>query len=87
MHAARQSGLDVPTDLAVIGWTTPRSAACSTEPHERLPGLGERGRRAAQIMLGLVEGTAQETRHVDVGPTLLVRESTRPTDALDGEKS
>ncbi len=88
MHAARLGGLDVPTDLAVTGMDDTEIGRVF---HPSLTsvslGSAERGRRAAQLVLGLVEGTAHETRHVDVGPTLLVRESTRPTDALDGEKS
>lgn len=88
MHAARQSGLDVPTDLAVTGMDDTEIGRVFYPSLTSVSlGSAERGRRAAQLLLGLVEGSDQETRHVDVGPTLLVRESTRPTDVLDGEKS
>jgi LacI family transcriptional regulator len=87
MHAARIAGLDVPTDLAVTGMDDTEIGRVF---HPSLTSVSlesaERGRRAAQILLSLVDGTAPEARHVDVGPTLLVRESTRPTDLLDGEK-
>jgi LacI family transcriptional regulator len=87
MHAARIAGLDVPTDLAVTGMDDTEIGRVF---HPSLTSVSlesaERGRRAAQILLGLVEGAEHEATHVDVSPALLVRESTRPTDTLDGEK-
>lgn len=81
MHAARESGLTVPDDVAVTGMDDteigkifyPRLTSVSL-------GSSERGRRAATMMLGLVvdgdDSVETGTQHVSVGPELVIRDST-----------
>lgn len=80
IRAARERGLTVPGDLAVTGMDDTEFGRVF-QPSLTSVSLGsaERGRVAAKIMLNLAEGLHEETRQIEVGPELVVRESTDPT--------
>lgn len=80
IRAARERGLTVPGDLAVTGMDDTEFGRVF-QPSLTSVSLGsaERGRAAAGIMLSLAEGHHERTRQIEVGPELVVRESTDPT--------
>ncbi|MFL1378115.1 LacI family DNA-binding transcriptional regulator [Nocardiopsis protaetiae] len=82
IRAARERGLSVPEDLAVTGMDDTEFGRVF-QPTLTSVSLGsaERGRSAARIMLDLAEGREEGTRQVQVGPRLIVRESTSAVDA------
>lgn len=77
IKAAREAGLSVPGDLAVTGMDDTELGRVF---HPSLTsvslGAGERGRAAAELLLGQLEEPGREPRRVSVEPRLVAREST-----------
>ena len=77
IKAAREAGLSVPGDLAVTGMDDTELGRVF---HPSLTsvslGAGERGRAAAELLLGQLEDPARERRNVTVEARLVAREST-----------
>ncbi|WP_127128471.1 LacI family DNA-binding transcriptional regulator [Georgenia sp. SYP-B2076] len=84
IRAAREQGLRVPEDLAVTGMDDTEIGRVF------LPSLtsvslrsSERGRRAAEIMLALLEDPGHHPQNVLVEPVLMARESTAASQSAD----
>ncbi|SEF83971.1 transcriptional regulator, LacI family [Saccharopolyspora kobensis] len=77
IRAAREFGLAVPGDVAMTGMDDTELGRVFL-PSLTSVSLGstERGRAAAELVLGLTDDPGQPARQVAVGPELIVREST-----------
>ena len=77
IKAARELGLSVPGDLAVTGMDDTELGRVF---HPSLTsvslGAGDRGRAAAELLLGQLEEPGRERRRISVEPRLVAREST-----------
>jgi DNA-binding LacI/PurR family transcriptional regulator len=82
-RAVREAGLRVPEDVALVSG----GAGALADPPLTTVGAGwhELGRRAARLLLDLVEGRLEPPRRVVVEPRLVVRESsgTAPADVRE----
>lgn len=76
LRALRRHGLDVPGDVAVIGWDAIELGA-STAPSltSVAPDTHELAERALDLLLERLEGYAGPGRHITVGHTIRYRES------------
>jgi LacI family transcriptional regulator len=82
IRAARELGLSVPDDVIVTGMDDTELGRVFLPSLTSVSlGSAERGRAAAELMLGLSQDPDQPARQVTVGPDLIVREST-----ADGSK-
>lgn len=84
-HAIRQAGLRVPEDVSVVGYDDITSAAYLNPPLTTVHfPKAEMGRRAGELILGLLrgEGASVATRTLPV--ELIVRESTAPPRVRSG---
>jgi LacI family xylobiose transport system transcriptional regulator len=83
-EAARQAGLRIPHGLSVIGFDDIAVARWCAPPLTtvRQP-FAEMGEMAAQILLSLTSGAAPTQSRIELGTTLVVRESTAPPAAVD----
>ena len=73
IDVARQMGLEVPRDLSVVGFDDIPDSAQSTPPLTTVQQpLQRMGAEAIRLLLGLLDGTAPEQRHVRL-PVSLVR--------------
>lgn len=71
----RAAGRRVPEDIAVVGYDgTELSDALELTTVEQP--FAETGRIAASLLLGMIDGTARPSQHVDLIPTLIVRGTT-----------
>ncbi len=79
MQAARARGVGVPEELSVVGFDDTFEASIVTPPLTtvRQP-LAEMGRMAVAQLVRLLENQRIEALHVELGTTLVVRESTAP---------
>ncbi len=79
MQVARARGLQVPGDLSVVGFddTFEASIVTPTLTTVRQP-LAEMGRMAVSQLVRLLAGQRIEALHVELGTSLVVRESTAP---------
>ncbi|SHM30060.1 LacI family DNA-binding transcriptional regulator [Cryptosporangium aurantiacum] len=83
-EAARQSGLDVPGDLSVVGfddlnfasWTAPALTTVRQPLHEM-------GATAARTLLRLIGGEALDSSSIELATSLVVRDSTAPPRTLE----
>jgi LacI family transcriptional regulator len=77
LQAFLRAGLDVPGDVALIGYDDIDYASSAAVPLSsvRQPAF-EMGRRAAELLLAEVDGTEAAPEHVVFEPELVVREST-----------
>ncbi|MDR7384793.1 LacI family DNA-binding transcriptional regulator [Promicromonospora iranensis] len=76
LRALRRHGLDVPADVAVIGWDAIELGA-STAPSltSVAPDTRALAERALDLLLDRLDGLDEPGRHVTVGHTILFRES------------
>jgi len=83
-EAARRAGLRIPHDLSVIGFDDIAVARWCAPPLTtvRQP-FAEMGELAAQILLSVASGDAPDRSRVELGTTLVVRDSTAPPPAAD----
>ncbi|WP_324650135.1 LacI family DNA-binding transcriptional regulator [Georgenia sp. H159] len=79
IRAARERGLSVPGDLAVTGMDDTEIGRVF-QPSLTSVSLdsARRGRLAAELVLGLLDGGAEQGQHLTVRPELVVRESSVP---------
>ncbi len=79
LQAARQRGIRVPEDLSVVGFddTFEASIVTPTLTTVRQP-LAEMGRMAVALLVRLLHNQRIEALHVELGTSLVVRESTAP---------
>jgi DNA-binding LacI/PurR family transcriptional regulator len=76
IHACRESGLDVPGDVSVVGFDDLPEAAHFLPPLTTVrQNFAEIGRRAISILLAELRGD-EDADHSMVAPELIVREST-----------
>lgn len=77
LRALRQSGLRVPDDVAVIGYSDIALAPLADPPLSTIHVPKRRlGRTAAKLLLDLIDGEVEGPVQIVVSPTLVVREST-----------
>jgi LacI family transcriptional regulator len=80
LHVASGLGLSVPGDLSVVGFDNIPESAVIAPPLTTIDqSIQEMGRRAVEMLLELIEGTApDEPRQVTLPTRLVVRQSTGP---------
>ena len=77
MKRIRESGLRIPEDIAVAGFDDIPTAAFAAPPLTTLRfSAEEEGRRAGEMLIGLIEGRVEPGRREEIGTELIVREST-----------
>lgn len=77
LEAARDRGLSVPEDLAVIGYDgSPPASYAGVDLTTVDQGARELGAMAARLLLERIEGGRPDARHEVITPTLTVRRST-----------
>lgn len=78
MEAARERGKKIPDDISIIGFDDIKQAAHVHPPLTtiRQP-LEEMGRRAAQMLLEIIENPERVAEKIELPTELVVRESTR----------
>lgn len=76
MAAAREAGLSIPDDIAVVGYDDVRVSrfTCPSLTTVRAPEV-ELGRRAALVLLGLINNTLPDEPHTKLQGELVIRES------------
>ncbi|MBN1889036.1 MAG: substrate-binding domain-containing protein [Thermoflexales bacterium] len=75
IEALQARGVNVPSDIAVVGLDDIEEAACLTPPLTTAPNpFYEQGRRITEMLLALMKGE-QVTGHVVVATDLIVRQS------------
>lgn len=78
LHACRESGLDVPGDISVVGFDDIPEAAHFAPPLTTVrQNFAEIGRRSIELLLGELQGDT-DLSHEPVRPELIVRRSTGP---------
>jgi LacI family transcriptional regulator len=79
MAAVRRSGLQIPTDVSVVGYDDVPLAAYLDPPLTtvRMP-LREMGGHAVDMLIGLIEGRRVDSVKLDIPPELIVRGSAGP---------
>jgi DNA-binding LacI/PurR family transcriptional regulator len=78
MHACRESGLDVPGDISVVGFDDIPEAAHFSPPLTTVrQNFAEIGRRAVSLLLSELSGSVGQD-HKQIAPELIVRASTAP---------
>jgi len=78
MHACRESGLDVPGDISVVGFDDIPEAAHFSPPLTTVrQNFAEIGRRAVSLLLSELSGSVGQD-HKQIAPELIVRSSTAP---------
>ncbi|GAA1829980.1 LacI family DNA-binding transcriptional regulator [Agromyces salentinus] len=79
MRAAHEAGLEVPTDVSVVGFDdSDLSRATSPELTTVRQPLAEMGRVAVTRLLRLVDRQPIDALHVELGTTLVIRGSSAP---------
>jgi LacI family transcriptional regulator, galactose operon repressor len=78
MEAARERGKKIPDDISIIGFDDIKQAAHVHPPLTtiRQP-LEEMGRRAARMLLEIIENPERLAEKIELPTELVVRESTR----------
>jgi LacI family transcriptional regulator len=86
LRAAAESGFEVPRDLSITGFDDidVSRATRPTLTTVRQP-LQEMGRMAVVLIMRLLQSHEYETRHVELATDLVIRESTGPAPAIDGQ--
>lgn len=77
IESAAELGLRVPADLSVVGFdNVPESALCTPPLTTVEQPIREMGRRAVEMLIGLVRGEPAEATHLTLATRLVVRDST-----------
>ena len=78
-EAARRAGLRIPQDLSVVGFDDmPYASWCAPSLTTVRQPFSEMGDTAAQMLLSIVAGGVPSQTRVELGTTLVVRDSTAP---------
>lgn len=81
MHALKDQGFSVPSDMSVMGFDGIPFARYASPPLTTIAQPTERiGAECARILLDLIEGNPPETEHLFLPHELVVRESTAPVE-------
>lgn len=79
LQAVREAGLSVPRDVAVVGMDDTELAATAWPPLSSVSlGAAERGRLAAELLLGRLADQDRAPKRITVRPRLVVRASSVP---------
>jgi DNA-binding LacI/PurR family transcriptional regulator len=81
LAAIREAGLEIPTDISVVGFDDMPWASALNPPLTTIaqPATAM-GEIAAQLLIDRIDGNAEvEPRHVVLDPSLIVRASTAPS--------
>jgi LacI family transcriptional regulator len=79
LHVARSLGLSVPDDLSVIGFDNIPESALMAPPLTTIDqSIQEMGRRAVELLIGLIEGDLERPGQITLPTRLVVRRSTGP---------
>jgi LacI family transcriptional regulator len=82
IEVARSLGVGVPDDLSVIGFDNVPESALTAPPLTTIDqSIQEMGRRAVELLIGLIEGNAERPGQVTLPTRLVVRQSTGPAPA------
>jgi LacI family transcriptional regulator len=78
MHVARSLGLNVPDDLSVVGFDNIPESALSDPPLTTIDqSIQQMGFEAVKLLIDLIEGGPERSRHVMLPTRLVVRQSSR----------
>ncbi|MEO1644617.1 MAG: LacI family DNA-binding transcriptional regulator [Chloroflexota bacterium] len=76
MKAIHQHGLRVPEDIAIVGYDGIHLAPFANPALTTIDAPNvEQGRRAAEMLLNLINSKSPESRHIELQPQLIIRES------------
>jgi LacI family transcriptional regulator len=76
---ARSLGLTVPDDLSVIGFDNIPESALMAPPLTTIDqSIQQMGRLAVELLIGLIEGTAEHPGQITLPTRLVVRQSCGP---------
>lgn len=79
LHVARSLGLAVPDDLSVIGFDNIPESALMAPPLTTIDqSIQEMGRRAVELLIGLIEGDLERPGQITLPTRLVVRQSSGP---------
>ncbi|NYE35438.1 LacI family transcriptional regulator [Nocardioides cavernae] len=79
LDVARELGIDVPSDLSLVGFDNIPESALSEPPLTTVAQpIREMGRDAVSMLIGLIEGREPADPHHTLGTELVLRRSTRP---------
>jgi len=79
LHVARSLGLAIPDDVSVIGFDNIPESALMAPPLSTIDqSIQEMGRQAVELLIGLIEGTAEHPGQITLPTRLVVRQSTGP---------
>lgn len=79
LHVARSLGLTVPDDLSVIGFDNIPESALMAPPLTTIDqSIQQMGRLAVELLIGLIEGTAEHPGQITLPTRLVVRQSCGP---------
>jgi LacI family transcriptional regulator len=85
LHVARSLGLAVPDDVSVVGFDNIPESALMAPPLTTIDqSIQEMGKRAVELLIGLIEGTLEQPQHVTLPTRLVVRQSSGPPPATAG---
>jgi LacI family transcriptional regulator, galactose operon repressor len=78
MHVAKSLGLSVPGDVSIIGFDNIPESALTEPPLTTIDqSIQQMGREAVQLLVALIDGTADGPRQVTLPTRLVVRQSCR----------
>jgi LacI family transcriptional regulator len=78
MHVAQSLGLSVPGDVSIIGFDNIPESALTEPPLTTIDqSIQQMGREAVQLLVALIDGTADGPRQVTLPTRLVVRQSCR----------
>jgi LacI family transcriptional regulator len=79
LHVARSLGLSVPDDVSVIGFDNIPESALMAPPLTTIDqSIQEMGRRAVELLIGLIEGNLERPGQITLPTRLVVRQSSGP---------
>jgi LacI family transcriptional regulator len=80
MHVARSLGLRIPEDVSVVGFDNIPESALTEPPLTTIDqSIQEMGRRAVELLIGLIDGNSEGPQQITLPTRLVVRQSTGPS--------